>query len=248
MAEERARGTSSRQAVRGRGVNQTVDSSTNFYVNLSGSNDDMPDDDDFGLRLPPHPAAPPSESLMSNDTAEIIRLLREAEKRSKQSVTREDLTNVADTVTNGFRDLGTRLDGVEGQVRAHAIAIKAIDERTGGSGSAVSLRSYAPRRMSPMPQTIDVEKTAGGGIKITDGAQWEKVVKRLDDQEKAIAEIEAERDAAKAAERTAQERQGAVTEYATKQRRLVKKLVAALVAGGPTLGAAMHYLLKWLHQ
>ena len=37
-------------------------------------------------------------------------------------------------------------------------------------------------------------------------------------------------------------------EYAGKQRKLVKKLVAALIAGGPTLGAAMHYLLKWLHQ
>jgi hypothetical protein len=184
---------------------------------------------------------------MPNDTTEIIRLLKAAEQRSRENVTREDLTNVADTVTNGFRDLGTRLDGVEGQVRAHAIAIRAIDERTGGGGN-VSLRSYAPRRMSPMPQTIDIEKTAGGGIKITDGAQWEKVVKRLDDQEKALSEIEAERDAAKAAERTAQERQGAVTEYATKQRKLIKKLVAALIAGGPTLGAAMHYLLKWLHQ
>jgi len=186
---------------------------------------------------------------MPNDTTEIIRLLKAAELRSRENVTREDLTNVADTVTTGFRELGTRLDGVEGQVRAHAIAIKAIDERTGGSSSVnVSLRSYAPRRMSPMPQTIDVEKTAGGGIKITDGAQWDKIVKRLDEQEKALGEIEAERDAAKEAERTAQDRQAGAMEYAGKQRKLVKKLVAALIAGGPTLGAAMHYLLKWLHQ
>ena len=218
------------------------------YVSLGRFDDDMPDDN-FGLRLPKHPAAPPTESLMPNDTSEIIRLLKAAELRSKQNVTREDLTDVANTVTNGFRDLGTRLDGVEGQVRAHAIAIKAIDERTGGNSSVnVSLRSYAPRRMSPMPQTIDVEKTAGGGIKITDGAQWEKVVKRLDDQEKALAEIEAERDAAKDAERTAQDRQGGAMEYAKKQRKLVKQMIAALVAGGPALGAAMHYLLKWLHQ
>jgi hypothetical protein len=231
MVVERARGTSFRQAVRSRVVTQTAVFASNPGHPFGGFDDDMP-----------------SESLMPNDTAEIIRLLKAAEQRSKENITREDLTSVADTVTKGFREIGTRLDEVEGQVRAHAIAIRAIDERTGGSGSNISLRSYAPRRMSPMPQTIDIEKTAGGGIKITDGAQWEKIVKRLDDQEKALAEIEAERDAAKAAERTAQERQGAVTEYATKQRKLIKKLVAALIAGGPTLGAAMHYLLKWLHQ
>jgi hypothetical protein len=99
-----------------------------------------------------------------------------------------------------------------------------------------------------MPQTIDVEKTAGGGIKITDGAQWEKVVKRLDDQEKAVSELEDAAARAKDGERIAQERQGAVQEYANKQRRLVKTLAAALVAGGPILGAAAHYLLNWLHQ
>lgn len=184
------------------------------------------------------------------DTAEIIRLLKQAEQERSKAVTQGDLAALTNTVMGGIQavktELTSRIDIVEGQVKVHTLAFKAIE--MGGIPNVAVNRSIAPRRMSPMPQTIDVEKTAGGGIKITDGAQWEKVLKRLDEQEKALDTIEAERDAAKAAERTAQERQGAVTEYATKQRKLVKKLIAALVAGGPLLGAAAHYLLNWLHQ
>ena len=201
---------------------------------------------DFGLRLPPHPVA--TEGLMTTDkeTAEIIRLLRTAEVRSRETVTHGDLTIVSNTVMAGLREVGVRLDAHEGQLRAHAVWIKAIDDRTGGT---LSMRPPLPRRMvTPMPENIDVEKTAGGGIRITDGAQWEKVLRRLDDQEKAIDTLEESEQAAKTAERTAQERQGGALEYATKQRKLVKKLIAALVAGGPVLVTVSHYILKWLQQ
>jgi hypothetical protein len=222
--------------------------------------DDMPRDNDehFGFRLPQHHVAP-SEKPMPSDTggySEIIKMLKAAEERSKANVTQADLEKVANSVAAGFKELGNRMDGAEATLRMHAIAIKTLDDRqSSGSGSGPvanlsSLRnvSYAPRRMSPMPQAIDVEKTAGGGIKIADGAQWDKVIRRLDDQEQALGEIEAERDAAKAAEHLANERQAAVQEYANKQTKRVKKLVAALIAGGPTIGAAVHFLLKYFHQ
>ena len=201
------------------------------YVSLRFDND-MPDDDLFGLRLPPHPAAPAStENLMpptdKESIAEIINLLKRAEKRSEEAVTQGDLTALANTVMGGIREVETkltsRLETVEGTVRVHALALKAMDDRTGGTG-AINLRtSSAPRRMSPMPQTISVEETAGGGIKITDGSQFTGLIKRLDEQEKTLA-LYGEREAAaeereriaEEGQRIAQIRQGAVQEYADK--------------------------------
>jgi hypothetical protein len=233
------------------------------YASLGRSDDEMPDDDNFGLRLPVHPTAPSTESLMptDKDTAEIIQLLKNAEVRSAKAVTNADFTNLANTVMEGIRDVETkltaRIETVEGVVQVHALALRAMADRTGGTSNMVNVRSNSsvPRRMSPMPQTINVEQTSGGGIKITDGTQWEKVLKRLDDQEKAITVMEEREASAQEAAYLAQVRQGAVQEYATKLEEKSKKnarLYKRLTMAGavPVLVAIVHLIQAYIlgHQ
>jgi hypothetical protein len=208
------------------------------------------------------PKQPPTE----NDIAEVIRLLQEAKTEREKAVTKGNLEDLATTVMGGIREVETkltaRIDTVEGHVRVHALAIRAIDERTGGSTSnMINVRaSSAPRRMSPMPQAISVEQTAGGGIRIQDGAQFDKLCKRLDDQEKTIAEITEREVAAQERERVAEEgkriaqiRQGAVQEYADKleaknkkERRLYKRL--AMGAAVPVLAAVVHLVQAYVQD
>lgn len=222
---------------------------------------DSKDRGTFGLRLPRNPVAP-SERPMAIEPSDIpgllqeqIKLLRSAEEERKKNVTRGDLAALSTNLLAAVATTDKKVDAVaqsighlQGQLGTQGIAIAAVNDRVAGIDSRVKIieqirtvgMSAPPRRMSPMPKTYKPDETSPGGRVAFDKAEWEEmqeqqeeVLSSLQKHEEELASIQVERNAAKAAEaeakekeRVAQDRQATIAEYAAG----LEKKAAALAA------------------
>jgi hypothetical protein len=194
---------------------------------------------------------------MPDDTAEIIRMLREAEKRSAANATQADLQNVSNSLMGGLREVGGRIDTLAATVNNHAVVIDQLGQRVAivEKTAIAKPASLIPRRMSPSPMpAYDPEKTEGGR-RIVPADKWNEFETTLKVHAAALEQLEEERDKAKEAEKRAQERQADIAEYAAslelkakKSKKRITKIIGALVAAGPVIGTAVHYLLEYLHN
>jgi len=198
-----------------------------------------------------------------NDIAEVIRLLREAEKRSQTTVTHGDLQTFGTTVMSAIKEVGVRVDTVAATQNNQAVVLDqlgrrvAVVERTVGVNPTTG--SLVPRRMTPSPiAAYDPEKTEGGKRRIISSEKWDEVETTLREHAAALEQVQtdldaaqAEKEKAKVAEQRAQERQADIATYAAglekKARKNRNRFIAALVASGPILGGIVHFILEYVH-
>jgi outer membrane murein-binding lipoprotein Lpp len=204
------------------------------------------------------------EDVDKDSTAEIIRLLREAENRSRSSVTHGDLQALGTTVMEAIRDVGGRIDTLAATQNNQAVVLDQVSRRVTIVERVLGVNpktgSLAPRRMTPNPMpAFDPDKT-DGGRRIIPAEKWNEIETTLQEHAVALEQVQSDLDAeraekqkAEAAERRAQERQADIAEYATKleaeskkTKKRVKKIITGLIAVGPIIGGMVHYILTYL--
>ncbi len=202
---------------------------------------------------------------VANDTAEIIRLLREAEKRSQTTVTHLDLQTLGTTVMTAIREVGGRIDVIAATQSNQAVVLDQLGRRVAVVERSVGVDpksgSLPPRRMTPSPMpAYDPEKTDGGKRRIIPAEKWDEVENTLREHAVALEQVQAdldsaqaEKEKAKAAEQRAQERQADLRKYADdlefkakKTRKRIGKIIGVLIAAGPAVGTVVHYILRYL--
>jgi hypothetical protein len=212
--------------------------------------------------------------LMTDKTDDILQAVRalSADLRvAPKHATAEQVERIANVALENHKALNKKIDdvygsldgrivGVEKRLSTHDIALDSVHAK-------IMRVSMPPvRSMSPLPRKYDFkpeETSPGGGLRIA-REDWEQAQEQIDETASQVAALLAERDAARAAELKAQERQAAVQAYVLKQeqeaakqaeeaevqrrkdaktRRQLLKIIAGLAAAGPTIGAVVH----WLH-
>jgi DNA repair ATPase RecN len=202
-----------------------------------------PKDNNFGIRLPRNPVAPSDPPMPNDDTTEILRILRAAETRNAEVITRGDLENAVATTGANVRKMGeTFLE----QLRHIDTKVAAVDAKVEVAISRLDVHDKILARrpnLSPMPRMYS-EKPPELSEKANE--RWDEMQAALQEHSEQLAELAEKEAKAVADKRTAQEAEGAVKAYVIKlenKRADLIKILAALIPLIIAVSAAIgHYL------
>lgn len=213
--------------------------------------------DNFGLRLPLHPAAPATEPPTmptKTELGELIEVLRGVEARSKQAATHGDMAKLATDVLAGLAvtdkkvdDLAGALHTVQGIVGAQGLALVAVANKQDSFDKRLTIvETRTPRIPSPTPRGYNPEETSPGGDLKVQRAEWESLQSDLHTLIK-------ERNEANAAKATAARDQQIIVDYAKKletdaatKRKRTRNTIVALIPVATALGGLINHFLAHL--